>query len=201
MTIMDAKRNFVIDAATKLFLERSVSSVTIKDIAKASGLGEATVYRYFSGRGELIIACAMKLSGQVEQIFIDHQNMRDGYCRIARFYEAYLKIYTESPELYRFLQGFDAYCIGEGVDSLEEYSDILDRFRDAFISAYSDGLSDGTVKETDDIETFYYSTTHALLELCKKLASERRITRWDGSVDSASEVRVLIDIILSYIKA
>lgn len=201
MTIMDAKRNFVIDAATKLFLERSVSSVTIKDIAKASGLGEATVYRYFSGRGELIIACAMKLSGQVEQIFIDHQNMRDGYRRIARFYEAYLKIYTESPELYRFLQGFDAYCIGEGVDSLEEYSDILDRFRDAFISAYRDGLADGTVKETDDIETFYYSTTHALLELCKKLASERRITRRDGSVDSASEVRVLIDIILSYIKA
>ena len=58
MTLKDAKRNFVVDAAAELFLERSVGTGTIKDIAAASGLGEATIYRYFSGRGELLVACA-----------------------------------------------------------------------------------------------------------------------------------------------
>ncbi|MBQ7670585.1 MAG: helix-turn-helix transcriptional regulator [Clostridia bacterium] len=201
MTLKDAKLNFVIDIATALFLERSVSSVTIKDIAKASGLGEATIYRYFSGRGELLVACALKLQEKVGSIFIDGTEGLSGFARIEKFYKAYLSAFRESPELYRFLYEFDAYCISEKLTGLEEYADNMDAFREAFLSAYRDGVADGSVKEICDPSLFYFSTAHALLSLCKKLAVEGALLRQDESLDKGAEIGMMIDVILASLRA
>lgn len=198
MTIKDAKRNFVIDEAARLFIEKSISSVTIKDIAKASGLGEATIYRYFSGREELVVACALKLQSAVEERFFDTSATSDGYRKIEKFYNAYYETFLHEPELYRFLSEFDAYCISEGIEGLEEYADNMDRFKAAFLAAYVEGLSDGSVRPVDNIELFYYSTTHAVLSLCKKLAVEGMI-RQDKLTDKTEEIRLLTDVILSFL--
>jgi len=200
MTIKDAKRNFVIDEAVKLFLEKSVSSVTIKDIAKASGLGEATIYRYFSGRDELVVACALKLQSEVEKRFFDLSETSSGYSRIEKFYNAYGETFRDEPQLYRFLSEFDAYCISEGIDCLEEYADNIDRFKEAYLLAYTEGTLEGSVRPVGDVELFYYSTTHALLSLCKKLAVEGMI-RQDRTTDKAKEIVVLTSLILSSLKA
>ena len=34
MSVMDAKRNYVVDTATKLFLSRPLSQVTVRDVAQ-----------------------------------------------------------------------------------------------------------------------------------------------------------------------
>ena len=47
MGLKELKNNFIIDVAASLFLERSISSVTIKDIAERAEVGEMTVYRHF----------------------------------------------------------------------------------------------------------------------------------------------------------
>ncbi len=47
MSLKDLKIKFVVDVATNLFLQDSINTVTIKDIAVAADIGEATIYRYF----------------------------------------------------------------------------------------------------------------------------------------------------------
>ena len=199
MSIKDVKRNYVIDVATKIFIEKSLANVTIKDVAAASGFGEATVYRYFGGRSGLIVACTMKLQEEVCRIFTDWKDLTTGYARIEQFYNSYLKMFLERPELYRFLSEFDAYCISEGVDDLDEYADNMDVFKEAFRDSYQEGRKDGSVKEIPDIETFYYSTTHAMLELGKRLAADDAILRQDRLTDRARELQTLADVILSYV--
>ena len=49
------------------------------------------------------------------------------------------------------------------------------------------------------MDLFYYSTTHAMLSLCKKLAAEGRIVRQDDLTDKRQEVRTIIEIILNWI--
>ena len=200
MTIMDVKRNFVTEEATGLFLTKPISSVTIKDVAKKSGVGEATVYRYFSGRTELLVACAVLLQKRVEEYFFTENGNLSGYEQMAAFYNTYYKLFSEHPEYYRFLEEFDAYCLQENVDGLEEYADNMDKFKTVFDNAYKQGTEDQTICFTGDIDLFYYTTTHAVLALCKKLGNGGGIVRQDMLTEKGDEIKTLINIILFSLK-
>ena len=200
MTIRDAKRNFVVDTATELFLERPISSVTVKDIARASGLGEATVYRYFAGKKELVVACALKLQAEAAKLFESRRGAAEGgYRALESFYRVFLEVFETNPRLYRFLSEFDAFCIHEKVRDLAEYEDQMDLFKQSFLTAYQAGVRDGSVRAKKDENLFYYATTHAILSLCKKLAGDG-VLEQDGRIDPHDEIETLIRVILFSLK-
>ena len=196
MSVLEAKRNYVVDAATRLFLTRSLSGVTVRDVAHEAGVGEATVYRYFSTKAALVVACALKLEGEVAGHFLRGDDGVNGYTRLARFYSAYAELFVSRPELYRFLYEFDAFCVSQGATGLDEYADKLDLFRDAYLSAYRDGVKDGSVREMKDPELFYYATAHAILSLAKKLTVEGEIVRQDLAADKVGELKLLSETFL-----
>ena len=201
MNLKDAKKQCLIDEATRLFLTQSIAGVTIRDIARAGGVGEATVYRTFGGRNELVLACAIQLQRQVGARFLtEGPQGLSGYERLARFYAVFVDILAEHPELYRFLSEFDAFCLREGIRDLDEYADNMDAFREAFIAAYEDGVRDKSVRPLPDRNTFYYATTHATLSLCKKLAVEGGLLRQDRQNNKLAEARAFLDVVLAYLK-
>ena len=201
MSVMDAKRNYVVEVATRLFLSRPLSSVTVRDVAQEAGVGEATVYRYFSTKSSLIVACALKLENEVTQYFLRESKPSDGYTRLVRFYASYVDLFAFRPELYRFLYEFDVFCVEQRVKGLDEYADNLDVFLDAYLAAYRDGVQDGSVREIKDPELFYYTTTHAILALAKKLAVENGIVRQDQKTESVAEIRMLNESFLYMLRA
>lgn len=201
MSVMDAKRNYVVDTATNLVLSRPLSRVTVRDVAQEAGVGEATVYRYFSTKTSLIVACALKLQGEVSQYFLRESKPVDGYTKLVKFYASYVDLFAFRPELYRFLYEFDAYCVEQRVKGLDEYSDNLDVFRDAYLAAYREGVEDGSVRKIQNPELFYYTTTHAVLSLAKKLAVEGGIVRQDQLTDQIGEIRTLNETFLYSLRA
>ncbi len=201
MSVMDAKRNYVVETATNLVLSRPLSRVTVRDVAQEAGVGEATVYRYFSTKTSLIVACALKLQGEVSQYFLRESKPVDGYTKLVKFYASYVDLFAFRPELYRFLYEFDAYCVEQRVKGLDEYSDNLDVFRDAYLAAYREGVEDGSVRKIQNPELFYYTTTHAVLSLAKKLAVEGGIVRQDQLTDQIGEIRMLNETFLYSLKA
>ena len=200
MSVLDAKRNYVVETATRLFLSSPLSRVTVRDVAQEAGVGEATVYRYFSTKSSLIVACALKLQSEVTQYFLRESKPCDGYTKLVKFYASYVDLFAFRPELYRFLYEFDAFCVEQRVKGLDEYADNLDVFRDAYLAAYREGLADGSVREIKDPELFYYATTHAVLSLAKKLAVEGGIVRQDQTTDQIGEIRQLNDAFLYTLK-
>lgn len=196
MSVLDTKRNYVVDAATRLFLSRPFSDVTVREVAEEAGVGEATVYRYFSTKSALIVACALKLEKEVAQFFLRESKPSDGYTRLSRFYASYVDLFAFHPELYHFLYEFDVFCVERRVKGLDEYSDNLDLFRDAYLAAYYDGVRDGSIREMKNPELFYYTTTHAILSLAKKLAVEGGIVRQDQTTDPIGELRALNETFL-----
>ena len=201
MSIKDAKMHFLTDEATELFLARSIGGVTVKDIARHSGIGEATVYRTFGGRGALVLACAVKLQARVIERFCAADRAGGtGFERLAAFYAVFSDILEEEPALYRFLSEFDAFCLAERPEGLAEYADNLDRVREVFFAAYEEGVRDGSVRPLPDPDTFYSATTHAAISLCKKLAAERLILPQDDRVDPVAEARLMCGVVLSYLR-
>lgn len=200
MGFKDLKANYIIDAATKLFLERSVSEVTIKDIADEAGIGEATIYRYFFKKQNIVLASVLKLEQKVNEGYFDLSKGKTGFEKVEIFYNSYFDIFNDSPEYFRFINDFDAYMTAETDVSLGEYEKEVDTFKSEFLKAYELGLEDGTIKEVVDIETFYFSTTHALLELCKKMSVSRALLEQDKNSKKAAEVECLIQIILNSLR-
>ena len=199
MGIKDIRRNYILERAINIFCDNSIAEVKIKDVAAYCNIGEATFYRYFSKKTALIVACAVKLQEKVAAYFGNEYEGR-GFDRLSRFYYRFYEIFSDHRDYYRFLSEFDSYCTREDVGGLDAYSDGLDVFKTQFEEAYRAGLEDGSVKKVWDLDLFYYSTTHAMLSLCKKLASEAYIVRQDDLTDKRQEIRTVIDIILQSLK-
>ena len=114
MNLRDAKLNYIVETATGLFLERSIRAVTVRDIADRAGIGEVTVYRYFARKQVLVQAAAERLQKLVyDEYFVPAAGT--GYDRIRAFFGAYVEIFREHPEFYRFVSEFDAYIRSEGL--------------------------------------------------------------------------------------
>lgn len=199
MSLKDAKVNFLVDMATDLFMSRSIQEVTIRDIAVSAQVGEATIYRYFGKKQELVVQAAMKLQGIVSKDYFRLDEKANGYQKLEAFYLSYLKIFDQHRDFYKFLNEFDSYMSVENKDILNPYENAIDQYKSAFMKAYQQGLKDGSVKEQENIDLFYFSTTHSILELCKKLAL-KAVLNQDLVIEKLGEVRCLIDIVLSVLK-
>lgn len=191
--IKEAKIKFIVDVATKLFLERGIFAVTMRDIAKEAELGEATLYRYFSRKQNLVVAAAMKLENEVFRQYFSLVG-QNGFEKLQSFYFAYLKVFEKHAEYYKFVSEFDFYVASVDVD-LSGYEKSLFPYYEQYLSAYESGVADGTVKKVADVEVYYLTTTHALISLCKKLTVSGDILSQDKY--GAEEVATLVGIILS----
>ena len=194
--IKDHTMNFIIEEALSLFMKKSITGVTMSDIAKEVEIGDATLYRYFKKKQNIVISAVMKLSDSVltKYFLIDEQ--LSGYEQIKRFYLAYLNVFHDHKEYFKFINEFDAYLIIEkNIDKIE-YEHEIQNYKELFINAYNKGISDGSIKKRDNIDLFYYSTTHALLSLCKGL-SNKEVLSLDENTNKEGEINTLIDIILN----
>ena len=200
MGMKDFKLDFILNTATELFVTCGIGDVTIKDIADKAEIGEATVYRYFGTKTNIVLACALALGKKAYEEFFDLSKGKTGYEKVEIFFNSYLNLFKKSPSYFYCIKEFDAYMCARGEVSLNEYEKSIDLFKKDFMEAYKLGLSDGSVKEIKQVEVFYYSTTHALLELCKKLSMKKGVLEQDKSLKKNSEIKCLVNIILSSIK-
>ena len=141
----------------------------------------------------------MKLERQIFETYFDLSQAADGWGKLALFYRSYLKIFSTHRELFKFINEFDAYMLSEGKTDSNEYASGLDNFKALCSDAYRQGVADGSIAPVSDWDTFYYATTHALMELCKKLSSAD-IVRQDLSADKEKEISTLTEIILYMLK-
>lgn len=201
MGFKDLKRNYIVETAKKLFLGSSISEITIKDISSVSGIGEATVYRYFATKENLAIAVSMSIQQEILKVPQDNQN-KTGLQQIEDFFNLFKNIFVEHRNYFKFISEFDTLYLNsiKNKDN-KEYSVSLDMFFDLFKKSYALGVKDKSVKKINDLELFYYTATHSLLELCKKLASTKSGLKQDLEVGKVSEIEYLISLFTSVLKA
>ena len=200
MSLKDAKVNFLVDIATDLFMARSIQEVTIKDIAVSAQVGEATIYRYFGKKQSLVVRSAMKLQQAVNAEYFKLEEGKTGLEKIEIFYQSYLDIFKNHPEFYKFINEFDAFMGEDDSGAIDPYESVVGQYERVYMEAYKEGVKDGSIKPQKDIKIFYFSTTHALLELCKKLSIRKAVLTQDKVLDKSAQVGCLIDITLSSLR-
>jgi AcrR family transcriptional regulator len=62
-------REAIVEAATRLFLERGFGSVSMDELAAAAGLARRTLYNQFASKEEIFRAMLLRVSGHLEEAF------------------------------------------------------------------------------------------------------------------------------------
>ena len=64
-----ASREAIVEAASRLFLERGFGSVSMDELAEAAGLARRTLYNQFTSKEEIFREMLLRVSGQFEEAF------------------------------------------------------------------------------------------------------------------------------------
>lgn len=197
--VTDSTKKVITETALKMFVSNSISKVRLYDIANKADVGEATIYRHFGNKQNVVLAAAIELSNRISVNYLREDDNKNGYELIKDFYEIFLKIFKTNNYYYSFLNELDTYLLEEEFEGRDKYQDNIESYRNLFFKDYEKGINDGSLKEISDLESFYYSTTHSIVALCKKL-STKKILEQDEIIDKEKEIIILIDTFLSYIK-
>lgn len=190
----DAQKDFIIEEAVKLFLAKSIDEVTMSEIAKSVEIGDATLYRYFAKKQNIVVLSAIKLSKRVFDNYFNFDGL-EGVEVIRKFYSNFLNIFIDHKEFFSFINEFDAFIINESYDNTL-YEDGVNKFKEIYFNAYRNAVDKGEIREVPDIDAFYYATTHVLLDLGKRLSRKGTVVSSDEH-SNYKELKIMVDVILN----
>ena len=195
-----------VNAACELFRENGIDSVKMTDVARKAKIGVASLYRYFETKEQLVIACAVRMWEQVigsilPEIKSEGFDGLNGFEKVSRIFGVYRLLCDKYKDFVKFVALFDSYCLNNNVEpsKLADYEQIITTLYRYFSDAFDCGIQDGSIRKDVDKKKFYLTCNHALMAVVQKLISGEILSQ-DDFADS-SEVDIMTDIFLSYIKA
>lgn len=190
----------------ELFLKYGIDAVRMTDIANESGVGVATLYRYFGTKTGITIAAMTYLWDQMNEMIngVFESEMflsQSGLKQLHDLMKMYIVIYQAHPAFMKTLGEFDLMLSFENVpkEELKDYERSVINFYPVFEKAYVAGLADGSVREIPDIKLFYLSYAHSLMELSKKLIQGELLPSDDFSF-AEKELETIIDTVIYFLK-
>ena len=174
---MAGRREKMLSVGFRLFSEKTIEDVSMQEVAKACGLGVATLYRYFRTKQALVIAIAVKLW---KQYYIEVEKMyraRGGSTmnaaeELAFFLDCFLDLYKNHKDVLRFNRNLHIYVRHEGVspEDMRPYNEVVGVFAMKFHAVYQKAKIDGTLRVDLPELKFFASSLHIMLAVSEKYA-------------------------------
>lgn len=75
---IERRQQEILDAAARIFAEKGYRDATTKEIAESVDIAEGTLYHYYRGKGEILVAILQEIAKDVQQIMqqADHMESR-----------------------------------------------------------------------------------------------------------------------------
>lgn len=99
------RREFILEAALKLFSERDFLSVTVREIAREAGVSPGTIYRYYENIDDLFLDLFFKWAKEELEI-IGAERSKKGGCSIKRLCEIHVGYLNENISFYQMMSHF-----------------------------------------------------------------------------------------------
>jgi AcrR family transcriptional regulator len=170
-----AVRDAILDTTWALVAEHGLTSVTMSQIAEKTGIGRATLYKYFSGVEAILFAWhERQIAGHLEYLVKVRDQAGDARQRLEAVLEAYALISHEryshehpGPEL--------AALLHRGVHVTEAQQQVHDMIKDLLIEAAEIGDVRGDVAP-DELASYCLHALAAARSLPSKAAVRRLVT-------------------------
>lgn len=176
------------------------------DIAKAAGVGRATLFRYYPGKLELVIAvCSAKWKEYLDELDDKRPISSIGDIpaidRLIFTMDSYIDMYRHHKALLQFNDNFNHYVSHEGYDEeqLREFHVSLTSVDTRLYMMYEKAKEDHTFRTDIPREEFMRVTVHTMMTACTYYASGF-IWGAEENKDYTPELQRIKEMILSYVK-
>ncbi len=172
-----ATRNALIEKSYELFSRKSIEAVTMSEVAKASGFGEITLYRYFPSKPRLVVAAAVWKWSEILEVnekrnkSLDLESMTAAE-RFAIYLDSFIELYRKEKDLLRFNQFFNIYIHSEniGPDIMKPYRDMIEVLSSGFHKLYLKAEEDHSLLTDEPEEEMFSTTIHLMLAAVTRYA-------------------------------
>ena len=169
---MEERREKLLETGFRLFSRSSIESVKLTEIAEESGIGIATLYRYFENKSTLVIEIGIKVwRGYFEEVhrMYDEMNGDDmsGEEELSFFLDCFIDLYRNHKDILRFNRNFDTYvkhsrCTAE---QMRPFNDAMGIFAQKFHTVISKSQNDGTLNITEPEEKMFINLLYIMLSV------------------------------------
>ncbi len=203
----DRRRQKMVDAACRVFCRKGIAASSIADVAKEAEFGEATLYRHFTNKENLVLACGKKFWQMVyefmnarvcEPDFAEKSGMEQVECLI---HSAHL-FYREHTELFCLIHDLDGCLLSHKVEQeqLREYEQAVDSVRPCLCNAIEKGKRDGSIRSSADTLVLYYAMTNGIFSLMQKQAAAGSLLASDMAVAQEEKLEQFLELLIAGMK-
>ena len=198
------KRDIILKAAEKLFLQKGIEKTTMNDIAQEAGIGIATLFRYFSKKETIILTVA---SAKLNMMLIAFQQIKEtpiSYLeKLTLIFDFFIdQMKEQNGALPKLLDHFINYnaVSRNSLEEIEVYRKIHKELAAVFTQIINEGKEDGTIRS--DIEaTNYISTIFSNFSMFTfKLTMKRNADVIEPELPSEVQLQIMKTIFVDYLK-
>lgn len=158
------RRERIIHTAFDLFCERGIEQVTMSDIAKASRVGDSTIYRYF-GTKPLLVYSALsilwhRINLKLEQ-YMEQAGPLDGMTGLRQTevrLHVFSYLYTKHANYVLFSYEAKLYLQRNGIQlTKDELDEMMYDLKEPCMASLKKGMEDGSIRVQIDPEDLFYA--------------------------------------------
>ena len=198
------RRQNIIQIAKDLFLEQGVQTVQMQDVATASGIGIATLFRYFPKKEYLMIAATNAITDEMATDIgqIIEQSIT-AYEKIEQILEYYMGI-MKDPQL-RLAKYFDSFDLYEKTaeESPEQYAEYLSarsNLARVLLTISEQGKQDGSLRPGIDLDVFVMTMVQNFSIFTYKSSLTKHDTNLSTLLSADKQLLMMKDVFLRYIQ-
>ena len=191
----------ILEAGFGLFAERGIGQVTLPEVAKAAGVGIATLFRYFPTKTELVVAIATRkwkeyIDWHNSLLSAEEMQSLTGAAYLKFFVDSFLELHRNHKDILRFNYEFNAFVRGaEWTDEQKlPYLQMVNKLGEQFHELYERGTKDGTLNTDIPEQKMFSSTFHIMLAAVTRYAAGLAVV---NESDPESELVMLGELLLS----
>lgn len=200
----EQRRNYILDAAEKLFFTRSYDDVSMDDIANKVELNKATLYLYFKNKESLFFSIVLRgiriLNAMIEDGIKSCKTGVQILDTIGNVYFEFINRYPDYNQVYLYFRS-GRFDLEDNKDMNEVAKEILKLRQDTFTitcNAIKSGIDEGLIRrDIDPVEVTVFLTliVKGLTEMrpdFKKVLDNRGISQYQFFVDAADFIHRML---------
>ncbi|WP_042164530.1 TetR/AcrR family transcriptional regulator [Paenibacillus gorillae] len=198
------RREDIKEVAKRLFIERGLTSVTLKDVVEACGISKVTLYKYFRSLEEIIFEVEIDILSawviRMEQTTLQGKN---GYEKLQFLLEETVRGSLDNADTIKFIAMFDMlYQENYPTPELESrYRTFLRSVPHPFLMLLQEGVEDGSIRKDIDVKVLGYTLSNVVNATEQRMTLRGKLLHLDQTIDPAIVLDQMVHMILAYVKA